>query len=133
MEFSKKMYIFALFFKNDDMIARCIEELKINSFTFRVGESYKAGQVNYEYWVVDSVGVKSENFDMHFEVEEDEEEIDATVREFEAAVWSEPIFPEPDILDLDWFGRESEKTSKRNWLDILKDWYNDWEIIQWYE
>jgi hypothetical protein len=46
----------------------CIERLEGHGITFREGETYFANMVNPHYWIVDSVGVKSEDFLLHFEV-----------------------------------------------------------------
>ena len=52
-------------------VAVCIERLEGNGLTFREGETYLANMVNANYWIVDSVGVKSEDFMLHFEVIEE--------------------------------------------------------------
>jgi len=49
-------------------VAVCIERFECRSLTFREGETYFANMVNPNYWVVDSIGVKSEDFMLHFEV-----------------------------------------------------------------
>lgn len=49
----------------------CIERFEGHGITFREGETYLANMVNANYWVVDSVGVKSEDFMLHFEVVEE--------------------------------------------------------------
>jgi len=49
----------------------CIEKFEGHGLTFREGETYLANMVNPNYWVVDSVGVKSEDFMLHFEVVEE--------------------------------------------------------------
>lgn len=49
----------------------CIERLEGHGITFREGETYFANMVNPHYWIVDSVGVKSEDFLLHFEVVEE--------------------------------------------------------------
>lgn len=49
----------------------CIERFEGHGITFREGETYLANMVNANYWIVDSVGVKSEDFLLHFEVVEE--------------------------------------------------------------
>lgn len=49
----------------------CIERFEGHGLTFREGETYLANMVNANYWIVDSVGVKSEDFMLHFEVIEE--------------------------------------------------------------
>ena len=49
-------------------VAVCIERFDGHGLTFREGETYLANMVNANYWIVDSVGVKSEDFLLHFEV-----------------------------------------------------------------
>lgn len=60
-------------------IVLCIERFTVNvkmgttanSFTFREGEAYMANNVNEHYWVVDSIGIKTEDFALHFEIQEE--------------------------------------------------------------
>ena len=52
-------------------VAVCIERFEGHGLTFREGETYLANMVNANYWIVDSVGVKSEDFLLHFEVVEE--------------------------------------------------------------
>ncbi len=52
-------------------VAVCIERFEGHGLTFREGETYLANMVNANYWIVDSVGVKSEDFMLHFEVVEE--------------------------------------------------------------
>ena len=52
-------------------VAVCIERLEGHGLTFREGETYLANMVNANYWIVDSVGVKSDDFMLHFEVVEE--------------------------------------------------------------
>lgn len=49
-------------------VAVCIERFEGHGLTFREGDTYLANMVNANYWIVDSVGVKSEDFLLHFEV-----------------------------------------------------------------
>lgn len=49
-------------------VAVCIERFDGHGLTFREGETYLANMVNPHYWIVDSVGIKSEDFLLHFEV-----------------------------------------------------------------
>ena len=52
-------------------VAVCIERFEGHGLTFREGETYLANMVNPHYWIVDSVGIKSEDFLLHFEVVEE--------------------------------------------------------------
>ncbi len=52
-------------------VAVCIERFERHGVTFREGETYLANMVNPHYWIVDSVGIKSEDFLLHFEVVEE--------------------------------------------------------------
>ena len=52
-------------------VAVCIERFEGRGLTFKEGETYLANMVNPHYWIVDSVGVKSEDFLLHFEVVEE--------------------------------------------------------------
>jgi len=49
----------------------CIERFEEHGITFREGETYFANMVNPHYWIVDSVGIKSDDFMLHFEVVEE--------------------------------------------------------------
>jgi hypothetical protein len=55
-------------------LVSCIEELKVRNipdigdFTFITGKTYEANEVSEGYWLVDSIGVKLEEFVLHFEV-----------------------------------------------------------------
>ena len=48
----------------------CIEQLQTKHLTFKPGEMYNANQINEHWWVVDSVGVSVEDFNLYFEVVE---------------------------------------------------------------
>jgi hypothetical protein len=52
-------------------VAVCIERLEAHNLTFREGETYLANMVNPHYWIVDSIGIKTEDFLLHFEVVEE--------------------------------------------------------------
>ena len=52
-------------------IVLCIEKLTTSKMTFKEGEAYIGNAVNDDYWVIESVGVRTEDFDMHFEVQEE--------------------------------------------------------------
>lgn len=58
-------------------IVLCIEKLTVErklpskSITFIEGMAYYAEKVNEKYWVVDSIGIKAEDFPMYFEVQDE--------------------------------------------------------------
>lgn len=58
-------------------IVLCIEKLTVErklpskSITFIEGVGYVGEKVNEKYWVIESIGVKAEDFPMHFEVQDD--------------------------------------------------------------
>jgi hypothetical protein len=49
----------------------CIEKLTIRNFTFREGEEYIGNIVNDNYWIVETVGIPTDEFTLHFEVIEE--------------------------------------------------------------
>ena len=50
------------------MKVRCIGQLQTKHLTFRPGEDYSGNKVNEHWWVIDAVGVDTDNFSSHFEV-----------------------------------------------------------------
>lgn len=58
-------------------IVLCIEKLTVErklpskSITFIEGVGYVGEKVNDNYWVVESIGIKAEDFPMYFEVQDD--------------------------------------------------------------
>ena len=56
------------------MAVRCIEQIATKHMTFRPGETYVGSEVNEHFWIVDSVGISTEDFHLHFEVIEEEKE-----------------------------------------------------------
>jgi hypothetical protein len=54
---------------NYNMTVKCIKELQTKHITFKVNEEYKAQKVNENWYCVDSVGIKIEDFDKHFQLE----------------------------------------------------------------
>ena len=118
------------------MKVSCIEQLQLggSKTTFRTGEEYTGNEVNGHWWIVDSVGISSEDFHLHFEViGEDADREVITEQEVCAPAYNRHIqWAEPDIL-LDWLGEhEGEEKEIPSWFKRLKQWYDDWEIIQWY-
>ena len=114
------------------MVVRCIEQFNTSRMTFRAGESYTGNSVNENWWVVDSTGVKTEDFHLHFEVIEEavDEEL---IREMSAPAYNRHIeWSEPDIL-LDWLDEDEKKINgvKKTLWNRIKEIYDDWEIIQW--
>ena len=116
------------------IVVRCTEQITVNNITFRTGEEYTAGDVNGRWWIVDSVGFTGEDFNLHFEVME-ERPSDNEFTEDEASApayrrpvnWSEPDFTEEWLSD----GERKNDKEKTSFLGRLKEWYDNWEIIQW--
>lgn len=54
---------------NYDMKVKCLKELQTKHVTFRVNEEYNAQRVNDNWYCVDAVGMKIEDFNKHFELE----------------------------------------------------------------
>ena len=50
------------------MKVMCTEQLQTKRGTFRAGEEYTGNQINEHWWLVDSIGVETEEFLLHFEV-----------------------------------------------------------------
>ena len=66
------------------MTVRCIEQIATKHMTFRPGETYEGNEINEHFWIVDSVGIATEDFNLHFEVlEEKKEEVVITEEEAE--------------------------------------------------
>ena len=92
------------------MKVRCIEQIQRGGITFRTGETYTANEINKNWYVVDSIGVESEEFTLHFEEMLTEEEAEAKVIYVEKKVEQEEL---PDLFD-------EEKTNeeyKETWWD----------------
>ena len=92
------------------MKVRCIEQTQKGGITFRTGETYTASEINKNWYVVDSIGVESEEFTLHFEEMLTEEEAEAKVIYVEKKVEQEVL---PDLFD-------EEKTNeeyKETWWD----------------
>ena len=102
----------------------CTEQLQTNRSTFRAGEEYTANEINEHWWVVDSMGVETEDFLLHFEViEEDiqevltQEEAERGVNELTHRLVS---YPEPDITP-GWLDGDEENGEDDMWWDKLMD------------
>ena len=92
------------------MKVRCVEQIQKGGITFRTGETYTASEINKNWYVVDSIGVESEEFTLHFEEIVTEEEAEAKVIYVEKKVEQEVL---PDLFD-------EEKTNeeyKETWWD----------------
>ena len=119
------------------MTVRCTEQFKVKNATFRAGEEYIGNVINKEWCVVDSVGIPADDYHLHFEeIEEVVETKEFTEKDACAPAHERAInYPEPDIL-IDWLGEDDNKESddkiKRTLWDKIKEWYDNWEIIQWY-
>jgi hypothetical protein len=92
------------------MKVRCIEQIQRGGITFRTGETYTASEINKNWYVVDSIGVESEEFTLHFEEILTEEEAEAKVIYVEKKVEQEVL---PDLFDED---KENEEY-KETWWD----------------
>ena len=103
------------------MKVRCIEQLQTKQVTFRPGEEYTSNEVNKRWWIVDSVGIETEEFNLHFEVLEDE-----VITEKEASkvmgetVYRMVFYPEPDIT-LGWLDGEEEHEDVETLWDKVMD------------
>ena len=92
------------------MKVKCIEQTQKGGITFRTGETYTASEINKNWYVVDSIGVESEEFTLHFEEIITEEEAEAKAIYTEKKVEQEVL---PDLFD-------EEKTNeeyKETWWD----------------
>lgn len=49
----------------------CIEKFTMRNITFREGEAYVGNKVNDNYWVVESIGIPTEEFTLHFEIQDE--------------------------------------------------------------
>ena len=92
------------------MKVRCIEQIQKGGITFRTGETYTASEINKNWYVVDSIGVESEEFTLHFEEIITEEEAEARVIYVEKKVEQETL---PDLFDEE---KENEEY-KETWWD----------------
>lgn len=104
-------------------VAVCIERFEGHGLTFREGETYLANMVNANYWIVDSVGVKSEDFMLHFEVIEELVEnktSGSTVEVNKKFVEEENDFRE-FLKDFGFKENVEEKEDKESILDKIKD------------
>ena len=108
-------------------IVLCIEKLTIGKMTFREGEAYIGNAVNDNYWVVDSVGIHTEDFNMHFEIQEEIEKESGSTTDVanKKFVEEEEMFKE--ILKSFGYDDEIEDIEnntleeKETWLDKLRD------------
>jgi hypothetical protein len=109
-------------------VAVCIEKFEGHGLTFREGETYLANMVNPNYWVVESVGIKSEDFLLHFEVVDElkEDKISGSTTEVNKRfVEEEEMFKEilksfgydDEIEDIE----NNKLEEKETWLDKLRD------------
>ena len=49
----------------------CTEQLQTKKGTFRAGEEYTGNEINEHWWLIDSIGVETEEFLLHFELVEE--------------------------------------------------------------
>ena len=54
---------------NYDMKVKCIKEFVTKHTTFRENEEYDAQKVNESWYCVEAVGINTEDFNKHFELE----------------------------------------------------------------
>ena len=104
-------------------VAVCIERFEGLGLTFREGETYLANMVNANYWIVDSVGVKSEDFMLHFEVVEELVEnktSSSTVEVNKKFVEEEKDFKE-FLRNFGFKENVEEKEDKESILDKIRD------------
>ena len=104
-------------------VAVCIERFEGHGLTFREGETYLANMVNANYWIVDSVGVKSEDFMLHFEVVEELVEnktSGSTVEVNKKFVEEEKDFKE-FLRNFGFKENVEEKEDKESILDKIRD------------
>ena len=92
------------------MKVRCIEQIQRGGITFRTGETYTANEINKNWYVVDSIGVESEEFTLHFEEMLTEEEAEAKVIYVEKKVEQEEL---PDLFDEE----KANEEYKETWWD----------------
>ena len=89
------------------MKVRCIEQIQRGGITFRTGETYTASEINKNWYVVDSIGVESEEFTLHFEEIVTEEKDEAKVIYTEKKVEQETL---PDLFDEEKTNEEYKET-----------------------
>ena len=116
-------------------IVLCIEKLNVGKYTFKEGEAYFANNINENYWLVDTVGVKTEDFTLHFEIQED---VPSGNTKNNAEISNKKLVEEEEVFkellkNFGGFTDEEEKPIKKTWWTRIKQWWNDWEIIAWYE
>jgi hypothetical protein len=92
------------------MKVRCIEQIQKGGITFRTGETYTASEINKNWYVVDCIGVESEEFTLHFEEILTEEEAE------EKVIYTEKKVEQEELPDL--FNEEKENEEyKETWWD----------------
>ena len=91
------------------ILVRCIEQISLGGVTFKAGENYTGNTINEEWWVVDSVGITTEDFHLHFEELEELTEVERYSETDEYSSHERQImkWSEPDIL-LEWLGDKIE-------------------------
>ncbi len=52
------------------MRVKCVKELQTKHMTFKENEEYNAQKVSEHWYCVDAVGIPSEDFNKHFQLEE---------------------------------------------------------------
>ena len=98
----------------------CTEELKTRLMTFRPGEEYIANIINDNWTLVDSVGVSSEDFNLHFEVVDEEIEPEEEERDITENIHRPIIdYPEPDI-NLGWLGEKEDNDKEESFFERMK-------------
>jgi hypothetical protein len=92
------------------MKVRCIEQIQKGGITFRTGETYTASEINKNWYVVDSIGVESEEFTLHFEEIITEEKSEAKVMYTEKKAEQEVL---PDLFN----EKKTNEEYKETWWD----------------
>ena len=109
------------------ILVRCIEQISLGGVTFKAGENYTGNTINKDWWVVDSVGITTDDFHLHFEELEELTEVERYSETDEYSSHERQImkWPEPNIL-LEWLGDkvetdEYEEEDNSSWLERLRD------------
>jgi len=102
---------------------QCIKELTIGAFYFQEGETYLASKINANYWMVDTVGIKTEAFGDHFEVIG---EIPSKVKDDvnEGCTNKKIIDEEVEFKNfLEDFGIKKKDKDRKSLLEYIKEWW----------
>jgi hypothetical protein len=95
------------------MTVRCIEQIATKHMTFRAGETYEGNEINEHFWIVDSVGIATEDFHLHFEVLEEKKE-EVVITEEEACEPIEEEKKEEEVV-------EETVPKKEKWFEKIRN------------